>query len=100
MGSRQVNGWYETYLYAERVAAGHGVALDHGLIPGTPRWCGMPDDDARKLLALVLGGVREALANDTRQTALADASREISSAATWSEIGRGRGAAYIPRRAS
>ena len=97
--SRQVN-WSETYLFAARLAAQHGVVLDHHLLAGTPQWCGMRDDDARKLLALVLGGVRKALANDTRQTALSDASREISGAAAWSEVGRSRGTAYIPRKAS
>ena len=97
--SRQVN-WHETYAFTERFAASQGVALDHGLIAGTPQWCGMADDDARKLLALVLGGVREALTHDTRQAALADASREISSAATWSRIGRARGASYIARKGS
>lgn len=96
--SRQVNYWFETVTFAERWAASHGVALDHRLIAGTAQWCGMPDDDARKLLALILGGVREALNHDTRQAALADASRDISTAATWSAVGRGRGgAAYIPR---
>lgn len=98
--SQQVS-WYEVFRYAERLAADHGVALDHHLIAGTPQWCGMPDDDARKLLALVLGGVREALANDARQTALAEASHEISAAADWSAVAQrirnGRGDAYIPR---
>lgn len=96
LASRQVS-WFEVYRYAEHIAAQHNLALDHTLIPGTPQWCGRPDDDARKLLALVLGGVRDALRNDAHQTAMADASREIANAATWSKLGRGRGAAYIPR---
>lgn len=99
--SRQVN-WYETFEYTERLAAHHDIGLDYRLIAGTPQWCGMADDDARKLLALVLGGVREALGKDTRQEAMADASTEISCAADWSalarEIVQGRGAAYITRR--
>ncbi|OBB79315.1 hypothetical protein A5779_12825 [Mycolicibacterium peregrinum] len=77
-------------------------------LPGTPAWCGMADDDARKLLALVLGGVREALANDTRQEHLADASKKICTAADWTAIARAQlrharavtSGAYIPRRAS
>lgn len=100
--SQQVS-WFEVYSYATRLAAQHGLGLESQPIPGTPQWCGMSDDDARKLLALVLGGVREALANDARQTAQADASHEISSAADWSalaqRIARGRGA-YIPRKAA
>lgn len=94
--SRQVN-WYSTFEFARTLAADNGVNLDRLPIPGTPRWCDLADDDAAKLLALVLGGVRDALRNDTHQAAMADASREISSAATWSKLGRGRGSTYIPR---
>lgn len=100
--SQQVS-WFEVYSYATRLAAQHGLTLEPQPIPGTPQWCGMPDDDARKLLALVLGGVREALANDARQAAQADASHEISAAADWpalaQRIARGRDA-YIPRKAA
>jgi hypothetical protein len=100
--SRQVN-WYEVYAFAERVATERGVALDHHLLPGTPRWCGMSDGDARKMLSLVLGGVREALINDIRQEAMAEASREIASATDWSAVAQrvhnGCGAAYIRRTA-
>lgn len=97
LSSRQV-AWFEVYRFAEHVAAQHGLPLDHTLIAGTPQWCGMPDTDARKLLAVILGGVREALAHDASQAAMADASREISAAATWSALGRGRGRAYVPHR--
>ncbi|OBG14842.1 hypothetical protein A5768_08255 [Mycolicibacterium fortuitum] len=71
-------------------------------LPGTPQWCQMDDTDARKLMALVLGGVREALTNDTHQTAMAEASQAISAAADWTALAqriRNRsGSAYIPRR--
>jgi hypothetical protein len=101
--SSQQVAWFEVYSFAERHAASHGVALGDLPIAGTPLWCGMADDDARKLLALVLGGVREALHHDARQSALADASRAISSAADWSAVAQrarnGRGAAYIRRTA-
>ncbi|BBY19020.1 DUF2742 domain-containing protein [Mycolicibacterium litorale] len=85
--SRQVN-WFETFRYASRIAAEHGVVLNHRALPvaGTLQWCGMADNDARKLLSLILGGVREALTNDARQEAIADAGREISTAAPWSRI--------------
>lgn len=99
--SQEVN-WYETLRFAERWAANHGVALDHHLVAGTPQWCQMPDDDARKLMALVLGGVREALTNDTRQAAIAEAQQEISADYDWARISRqvygDRGPAYIPRQ--
>ncbi|CAN5552563.1 hypothetical protein BH11ACT7_BH11ACT7_31240 [soil metagenome] len=80
--SRQVS-WFEVHTFAERFAVGQGETLADLPIAGTPTWCGLPDTDARKLLALVLGGVREALANDTRQEQLADASRDVAEAARW-----------------
>lgn len=100
--SREVS-WYSTYLFAERYAATHDVQLDHVPIPGTPDWCGMPDDDARKLLALILGGVREALANDARQQQMVDTSHDVAAAAQWiSEHHRllqnRANPRYIPRR--
>lgn len=86
--NRQVN-FYETFTYAARVAAEHGVALAHDLpIAGTLQWCGMPDDDARKLMALVLGGVREALANEARQDAIAEAGEAIWEAEDWRTVAR------------
>ena len=98
--SRQVS-WYTTFTFVERYATNHDVALDNLPIPGTPSWCGMPDDDARKLLALVLGGVREALVHDTAQEQLGEASRDVSQAAKWiSEDHRflmNRNNSYIPR---
>ena len=103
--SRQV-AWFEVYRYAERLSTSHGVGLDHLPLPGTPAWCGMDDDDARKLLALVLGGVREALANEIHQDAMAEASQAISAAADWTAIARAQlrhahavaSGAYVPRR--
>jgi len=94
--SRQV-AWHEVYTFAERFAAGQGVQLDHRLIAGTPRWCALPDPDARKLLALVLGGVREALQHDARQAAMVDASKAVAASADWTRIGRPKPAAYIAR---
>ena len=48
----------------------------------------MPDDDARKLLALVLGGVREALANEIRQDAIEEAGRGVWEGEDWSQVAR------------
>ena len=99
--SQQVS-WFEVYSYATRFAASHDVGLNHLPLPGTPQWCGLPDDDARKLLALVLGGVREALVNETRQERLADSAKAIASAvdctALAQQIRSGRGTAYIERK--
>ncbi|MCV7287277.1 DUF2742 domain-containing protein [Mycolicibacterium wolinskyi] len=100
--SRQVS-WFEVYQYAERLATSHGVVLNHLPLPGTPQWCGMPDTDARKLMALVLGGVREALNHEVVQEHLADAGKKIAASADWSALAQriqsGHGP-YIPRKAS
>jgi hypothetical protein len=100
--SRQVS-WFEVYRFAERWAAGHDLdLLDHDLlVAGTPQWCAMSDDEAHKLLALVLGGIREALNHEVAQEHLADASREIAGCQNWTAqakrlIGRSS-RAYIPR---
>lgn len=87
--SRQVN-WFETFAFASRFAAQHGIPLDHRALPiaGTLQWCGLPDDDARKLLALVLGGVREALTNNIHQDAIAQAGKAISAAEDWSRVAK------------
>ncbi|MCX2712052.1 DUF2742 domain-containing protein [Mycolicibacterium sp. J2] len=105
MTSRMVS-WFEVYRFAERWAAANGQHIIGyaALIPGTPQWCALPDDDARKLLALVLGGVREALNHDVTQELRADAGRVVADSADWSAIAQrvrnGRGPAYIPRRAA
>ncbi|TVX97858.1 DUF2742 domain-containing protein [Mycolicibacterium porcinum] len=101
--SRQVS-WFEVYRYAERLASSHDVGLNHLPLPGTPAWCGMPDDDARKLMALVLGGVREALNHEVAQEHLADAGKKIAASSDWAalskRIAQGRGPAYVPRKRS
>ncbi|MCX8556039.1 DUF2742 domain-containing protein [Mycolicibacterium mucogenicum] len=99
--SQQVS-WFEVYSFASRIAASHGTELHHLPLPGTPPWCGLPDDDARKLLALVLGGVREALQHEIKQEHLADAGKKIAAAVDAQAIARliDRGPAYIERKKS
>lgn len=84
---RSIN-WYETFAFASRIAAQHDLLLEHRALPiaGTMQWCGLPDNDARKLLAVLLGGVREALINSARQDAIADAGEQISTAEDWSHV--------------
>ena len=83
--SRQIS-WYETFAYATRIAVQHGVQLGHGGLPiaGTQQWCGLPDDDARKLLSLIMGGVREALINDIHQETLQQAGADVHGGDDWS----------------
>lgn len=103
--SRQV-AWFEVYSFAERWCSRHGLDLHghHTLIPGTPQWCGLPDDDARKLLSLILGGIREALNHEVAQEHRAAASRALASSTDWTALAQrirtGRGPAHIERRAA
>lgn len=69
-----------------------------GLVPGTPEWCDLDDHDPAKWQAILWAAVWWAVAEDARQTSLAEASREISQAADWPAIARPRSAAYVPRR--
>lgn len=87
--SREVS-WFETFRFANKIAAQHGVVLDHRALPiaGTLQWCGLPDSDARKLLSLLLGGVREALANDARQQAVHDAGEAVWEGEDWTDAAR------------
>ena len=86
--SRQV-AWWPVYEYAAAEAARLGVnlAADPLPVPGTPQWCAMPDGD-RKLAAVLLLGAQYVLALDTRQEALADASKAVAAAADWPQISR------------
>lgn len=93
LGSQQV-AWVSVLEFVQSL----GIDPAATLIAGTPTWASLPDDHPDKLAAVLAAGVREALRNDTRQAAMAAASREISSAATWSRIGTPRGSAYIPRK--
>lgn len=74
---------------------------DPDLIPGTPAWCDLDDRDPRKKSALNWPVIYWAVAEDARQDAMAEASREISAAADWPAVGRRmmqrRSGVYIPR---
>lgn len=57
-------------------------------VAGTPAWCALSDTDPRKLLALALAGEHHVLRVEAGQIAMAEASREISTAADWAKIAR------------
>jgi hypothetical protein len=97
LDSRQVN-WWAVLSWAQQQAAVHGVNVvtDTLPLPGTPSWCGLPDGDARKLCAVLLAGAREALAHETRQEHLAEASKAVAASGNWSGVGRPR-SPYIAR---
>ncbi|NOR00026.1 MULTISPECIES: DUF2742 domain-containing protein [Mycolicibacterium] len=96
MGSRQI-GWWSVYELLAPLLGDRPPAL-----PGTPTWQQLPDDHPDKWRALLWSAVWWSLTQDTRQEAAADASREISTAADWSNLAHsirnGRGDAYIPRQ--
>lgn len=97
--SRQVD-WWSVHQFLETVVA----QANCGPLPiaGTPGWCAMSDGDPRKLIALAVAGEHHVLRTEAAQTAMAEASHEISTAADWSALARriqtGRGSAYIPRK--
>lgn len=70
---------------------------DPHLIPGSPNWCELGDDDPRKWAALLWCAVWWAIAEDGRQEAIAEASRSVAASAKWSHVGRPRPKSYIPR---
>lgn len=96
MDSRQIAWWPVYKLLAPQLGACPPP------LPGTPTWQQLPDDHPDKHRSLLWAAVWWCLEQDTRQTAMAEASREISSAADWSELAQsirnGRGDAYIPRK--
>jgi hypothetical protein len=69
---------------------------------GTPEWCSLPDDDPRKLAAL-LDAARHwcfRLEINTEAQALAEASHDISAAENWAVIAHqihGRAQLYAER---
>ena len=70
---------------------------------GTLTWQQLEDGDPVKIAALYDAARHHALRVDDAQSALAEASRDISAAADWSALGRNmlrRNNVYIPRKAS
>ena len=55
---------------------------------GTPEWCALPDNDARKIAAIYEAAQHWALRLESSQAARAEASRDISDAADWYAVAR------------
>ncbi|WP_041180171.1 DUF2742 domain-containing protein [Mycobacterium canetti] len=94
----QQRAWWPVHQFLEAVVQ----QANYGAIPvaGTPSWCALSDGDPRKLLALAIDGEHHVLRIETAQTALAEASCEISKAADWPELSRAirrRSGVYITR---
>ena len=95
--------WWPTYRFVSDYAQRHQLPLDYHLIAGSAEWCQLPDTDARKLLALMVGGVRDALTQDVRTEAWSQASIAISTGGeNWTtqaqRIHNRASSSYIPRR--
>jgi hypothetical protein len=81
--SRMV-AWFEVYAFVAPLLAG----IASRPAAGTPAWCQLPDDDPRKLAAVLEAGVHMALKIDAEQAAKAEASQAISTAADWKQVAR------------
>jgi Protein of unknown function (DUF2742) len=83
LGNRQVS-WFSVHQFVEP------LLTEVGSFPmlGTPAWCELSDDDPRKLAALFDAAQHHALRVETAQEQLAQASRDISRAADWSQVAR------------
>lgn len=81
IGSRQVS-WWSVHEYVEP------LLVEAGSWPmvGTAAWCDLADDDPVKLAAIFDAAQHWALRIETSQAAMAEASRNVSTAADWSYI--------------
>jgi hypothetical protein len=96
--SRQV-AWLEVYLFVAPLLA----EVAPRPVAGTPDWCALPDDDPRKLAAVIEAGVQQALRIDTEQATKAQAAQDISLAEDWRQLAqdvRNHESIRIRRRAS
>lgn len=76
--------WFEVHEFVQALTEGVGPLP----WPGTLEWLELPDDDPRKVAAVLRAGVLWALNESARQEAMAEASQAISAALDWGEIGR------------
>ena len=95
LGSRTID-WWPVHLYVLPTLE----EARHWPLAGSPAWEHLASDHPAKLAAVLDGGRRDALRNNTIGAALAEASQAISGAADWSSISRSirrRSGVYIPR---
>lgn len=96
-GSQQVS-WWPVHEFVKALIA-HPEALP---FIGTPAW--QDTSDGVKALACIAAAEHYALALDTRQEHLADASEAIAAGENWAAVARSihrrQSGLYIPRKAS
>lgn len=79
--SRQVN-WLTVHLFVQPYLD----AVGSYPMAGSPAWRALPDSDPKRWAALLDASQHWALRVDTCQEAMAEASRDISAAADWSQV--------------
>jgi hypothetical protein len=80
--SQQVS-WWDVHQYVM-----HWLKSGPWPMLGTPQWCALPDDDPAKNRAVLDAAQHWALRVETCQKSECDASRAISAAEDWAQIGR------------
>jgi hypothetical protein len=94
--SRQVS-WFPVYEFATQLL----TPVHNWPAAGTPAWQELPDNDPRKLAAVIEAGVHWSLRIDAEQEARARASRDIAASSDWPALARNLrrqpGPAYVPR---
>ncbi len=80
--SSQAVSWWDVH---EHVAPFLEAAKSWPTV-GTPAWCALPDDDPRKMAALLDAARHWALRMDSCQEARCEASRSVSSAVDWPAV--------------
>jgi hypothetical protein len=81
--SQQVS-WWDVHEHVAPILE----AVGDWPMAGTPAWCALPDDDPRKLAALLDAAQHWVLRVETCQVAECEASHAISAAADWGAVGR------------
>ena len=81
--SRQV-AWWSVHEFVEPLLEQVGWAP----MAGTVEWRALPDDDPRKIAALLDAAQHWILRVETCQTAECQAARDVSAAADWTAIGQ------------
>lgn len=79
--SRTVN-WVSVHLFVTRLLA----PINGWPTLGTLDWQRLDDDDPVKLAAVIDGGQHWALHLENNQTAMAEASKDVSAAADWRKV--------------
>lgn len=81
--------WEPVHHFVGRLLAGRSTAI----LPGTPEWCALDDNDPRKTVALLIAADRWALDQERlhlehQRIAAKDAALQISAEKDWAAVAR------------